>query len=310
MEPLDATDLRRRALEVIREVVDFDAYVWILTDPVTAVGAAPLADVPCLPELPALIRAKYATSVNRWTVLLEQESPVALLGGHAEGSLVWREVQSRYGVRDVASMVFADPTAVGVSSISGAQRRRSPPLTRASSRPHGRLTKALRECQSRTFVEAATPRRADVGPVVLTLQDDLTIESRTAASKDWLDALLPPRPDRLAVPASVYNVAAQLLAVEAGVDTHPAQARTHLADGFWLTLRAARLGAEDFPPTGRAPDRRDHRGDLRGRPARPVRTHVRALRREFELLRRLATGATPGPSPSGCAFPSTPFRTT
>ena len=51
-------------LDVLAEVVDFDAYVWLLTDPVTTVGAAPLADVPGLPlsELPALIRAKYATA--------------------------------------------------------------------------------------------------------------------------------------------------------------------------------------------------------------------------------------------------------
>lgn len=34
---------------------------------------------------------------------------------------------------------------------------------------------------------------------------------------------------------------AQLLAAEAGVDDHPAYARTHLTGGFWLTLRAARL---------------------------------------------------------------------
>ena len=64
-------------LSVLREVIDFDAYVWLLTDPVTAVGVAPLAEVPCLPELPALIRAKYATPVNRWTALRRQRSPAA-----------------------------------------------------------------------------------------------------------------------------------------------------------------------------------------------------------------------------------------
>ena len=55
-------NLRRQVLAILREVIDFDAYVWLLTDPVTTVGAAPLADVPCLPELPALIKAKYATA--------------------------------------------------------------------------------------------------------------------------------------------------------------------------------------------------------------------------------------------------------
>lgn len=43
------------------------------------------------------------------------------------------------------------------------------------------------------------------------------------------------------MPAAAYNVAAQLLALEAGVDTHPAQARVHLGAGTWLTLRADRV---------------------------------------------------------------------
>jgi len=44
------------------------------------------------------------------------------------------------------------------------------------------------------------------------------------------------------IPAAAYNVAAQLLANEAGVDANPPSARVHLADGRWLTLRAARIG--------------------------------------------------------------------
>jgi len=62
----------------------------------------------------------------------------------------------------------------------------------------------------------------------------------------WLDVLLPPGPEGRAIPASVYNVAAQFLAVEAGIDDRPASTRVHLGDGFWLTLRAARLASD--PP--------------------------------------------------------------
>jgi DNA-binding CsgD family transcriptional regulator len=43
------------------------------------------------------------------------------------------------------------------------------------------------------------------------------------------------------VPAGAYNVAAQLLAVEEGVDDHPPLARVHLGHGQWLALRAARI---------------------------------------------------------------------
>jgi DNA-binding CsgD family transcriptional regulator len=250
---LDSTDLRRHALEVLREVVDFDAYVWLLTDPATAVGAAPFADVPCLPELPALIKAKYATPVNRWTDLQQRTSPTALLDDVVDGDLarsrVWREVMSRYGVRDVASTVFAD--RFGCWGFLDLWRdQTSEPFTSADSAfidsVATSLTTALRECHARTFVEAAAAHRRDLGPVVLTLDEDLQITSRTAASQSWLDVLLPPGPEGRAIPASVYNVAAQLLAVEAGIDDRPASTRVHLGDGFWLTLRAARLASD--PP--------------------------------------------------------------
>jgi DNA-binding CsgD family transcriptional regulator len=129
---------------------------------------------------------------------------------------------------------------------------------------------------------------------VLTLADDLRITSRTAASRAWLDVLLPPGPSAQAVPASVYNVAAQLLAVEAGVDDHPASARAHLAGGFWLTLRAARLSSDaaQDAPAGAGPSiavtieeaSAADRLDLFGRA-------FGLTGRERELLGLLATGS-------------------
>lgn len=299
---LDSTDLRRHALEVLREVVDFDAYVWLLTDPVTAVGAAPFADVPCLPELPALIKAKYATPVNRWTDLQQRTSPTALLDEVVDGDLarsrVWREVMSRYGVRDVASTVFAD--RFGCWGFLDLWRdQTSEPFTSADSAfidsVATSLTTALRECHARTFVEAAAPHRRDLGPVVLTLDEDLQITSRTAASQRWLDVLLPPGPAGRAIPASVYNVAAQLLAVEAGIDDRPASTRVHLGDGFWLTLRAARLASDPPESDSLAPGTggivvtieeasATERLDLFARA-------VGLTAREYELLGWLATGS-------------------
>jgi DNA-binding CsgD family transcriptional regulator len=252
-------DLRRGVLAVLREVIDFDAYAWLLTDPVTTVGVAPLAEVPCLTELPALIKAKYATTVNRWTALRGQASPAGLLAESAGGDLarsrVWREVMSRYGIGDVASAVLADRYGcwgfldLWRDDIRGPFGAADAGFLARLAVP---LTSALRHCQARTFVEPATPYRHDTGPVVLTLDDELRITSRTAASQAWLDVLLPPEPDEQAIPATVYNVAAQLLAAEEGIDDHPPYARTHLADGFWLTLRAARLSARQQPPASGA----------------------------------------------------------
>src|SRR5215467_15191394 len=102
----DARTLRLEALAVLRRVVGFDAYVWLLTDPETSVGSAPLADVPCLPELPRLIRLKYLTTVNRWTAMI---TPVASLrqatGGELARSLMWRDMLHRYEIGDIATSV-------------------------------------------------------------------------------------------------------------------------------------------------------------------------------------------------------------
>jgi DNA-binding CsgD family transcriptional regulator len=255
----DSRELRRQALEVLSGQLGFDGYVWMLTDPVTTVGAAPLAHLPGLADmaqLPAIIRAKYATPANRWTMLAAQGSPAALwstvaAGGSAAGgpaaSSAWGEVLRRHGTGDVASVVFADQFGCwGFLDLWRAASRG--PFAAADAGflagLAAPLAGGLRRCQALTFTSPAAPHRGDTGPVALTLGDDLRIMFRTAASRAWLDVLLPPQPDERAVPASVYNVAAQLLAAEAGIDDHPASARTHLAGGFWLTLRAARLAAE------------------------------------------------------------------
>ena len=285
-EPLDAVTLRSRLLDALREAVAFDAYVWLLTDPVTCVGAAPLADVPCLPELPGLIRSKYLTAVNRWTTLSRAASPAGLLHRDSDGRLaqsrVWLDVLSRYGIGDVASIAFADQFGCwGFLDLWRNDDRE--PFQSADAGFLGAITPAittaLRESQARTFVEVSRPHRRDVGPVVLTLSDELRITSRTAASTDWLDQLLPSGPGISSVPASVYNVAAQLLANETGIDDHAAVTRTHLANAFWLTLRAARLATSH-----RA------RGDA---PAGIVVTIEETSAAERLELYSLATGLTP-----------------
>ena len=248
----DAKTLRLRVLDEIRQVVEFDSYAWLLTDPSSAVGCDPLADVPCLSELPTLIRFKYLTDVNRWTVLSVDgpaaRSLVERTGGDLSLSLVWRELLGGYGIADVASIVFAD--RFGCWGFLDLWRGKgADPFDRAEidylSGIAPRLTNALRSRQAMTFSRPAVSQRHDLGPVVLLLDDDLNVISQTVATQEWLDVLVPQGPEQPAIPASVYNAAGQLLAREQGVDAHEAFARVHLAEGFWVTLRAARLGAAD-----------------------------------------------------------------
>ena len=231
-------------LDELRRAVGFDAYAWLLTDPETEVGSAPLADVPCMPELPRLIRLKYLTPVNRWTGL---DVPVARLRAstddHPERSLLWRDMLQSYGVTDVASLVFRNRSGcwgfLDLWRVGGARFTDSDAdcLTAVAKE----VTGALRRCQAGTFVLSA-PAAARVGPVVLMLSSDLDVQAQTPETDDYLQLLVPPGADRQPIPAGAYNVAAQLLSVEAGVDDHAPTARVHLSAGVWLTLRAARIG--------------------------------------------------------------------
>lgn len=236
--------LRQQVLAEIRRVVGFDTHVFVLTDPETSVGVSPLADVPpaMLPELPTLIRLKYLTDVNRWTAMTE---PVATLRDPAR-SLVWRELLDAHGIADVVSCVFRDRFGCwGFLDLWRTGGVFSEPETLYLRGIAGAVTAGLRRAQARTFVAGSSGPA--VGPVVLLLSDGLRVLGQTPQTHEYLRVLVPPAQGGTPIPASAYNVAAQLLAVEAGVDDNPPQARVHLADGRWLSLRAARLESAERP---------------------------------------------------------------
>jgi DNA-binding CsgD family transcriptional regulator len=240
---LDDRRLRVDLLGKLRRAVGFDAYAFLLTDPRTAVGSSPLADVPAplLLALPRLIRTKYLTAANRWTAL--DPGRVALLSAGSDGDPL-RALLAGCGVADVASLVFRDRfgywgfldlwRAAGVFTTADARRMA------AFAEP---ITAVLREAQAATFVARPSPTSRP-GPVVLLLSPDLEVIGQTPQTHEYLHALVPPEQGREPVPASAYNVAAQLLAVESGVDDHEPSARVHLNSGLWLSLRAARIGAD------------------------------------------------------------------
>jgi DNA-binding CsgD family transcriptional regulator len=243
----DARTLRLQLIEVLREAVPFDDYAWLLTDPETAVGCAPLADVRCPPELPTLIRLRYQTELNRWTHLVE--APAASLSAATSGdlfrSLVWRELLDRHGVGDVASVVFRDQFGCwGFLELwrSNTEQAFDVDEIQFLSQLAPAVTTGLRRSQALTFIEPPTAEQRVDGPAVLMLSCTLDVLAQTPETELYLRSLVPPPEGAQPVPSGAYNVAAQLLAVEAGVDTHQPSARVHLSDGVWVTMRAARLG--------------------------------------------------------------------
>ena len=237
-KPTDTRVLRAQVLDRLRRDVAFDWYAWVLTDPATTVGVDPLADLPDLSVLPTVVRLKYLTVANRWTSL----DGAAALGGHAADSPLWREVQDGYGIMDVASVVFTDRFGCWGFLDLWSTRAYDADDVALLGELAPALTRARRRRQARTFsVVPAAPASSIEGPVVLLLGDDLRIVGQTGASQEWLRLLLPPPGAMAPIPACAFNVAAQLLAREHGVDDHEPTARIHLAGGFWVTLRASRV---------------------------------------------------------------------
>ena len=227
-----------------------------MTDPRTTVGVAPLADVPCLHELPRAIALKYLTEVNRWTSLAQGGTSVGLLlrdtGDDPARSPMWRDLQSDYAVVDVASTVFTD--RFGCWGFLDLWRLK--PATAFDEADAAFLSSlaapiatALRTSQSLTFAAPPPGARDGLGPMVLVLDNDLRVQSQTEATAEWLEVLLPASAGVQPIPAAAYNVAAQLLAVEHGIDDNPPSARVHLADGLWVTMRAARLSPNSIAVT-------------------------------------------------------------
>ena len=303
-------------LAALRPAIGFDAHVWLLTDPATTVGHSPHAEVPCLPQLPEAIRLKYLTTVNRWTSLRREPVPVDRLhratGGELSRSPLWRELLQDFGISDCAVRGVRRPARLLGFPGSLADRRRSLRRRRCRSvggrRPDhlpgtsGAPGRRVHRCRppvrrgERTGRDPAGRAVADHQP------DDRGDRLAPHAAADTHRSRSP-------IPAAVYNVAAQLLAVRAGVDdqrTIGAGPRSPVST--WVTLRASRL--ERATPVGRR-----HRGVDRGGPGRTPIGSVRPLLRAqhpgaSNCCRHCSAAApTPATSRSRWRSPTTPSRT-
>ena len=284
----DDRSLRARLLEELGREAAFDYHVWLLTDPATTVGSSPLASVPSSARVPQLIRARYLSPANRWSALDGVSTLRATSDG---GGDPWHAELAIHRIGDVASLAFRDEYGFWAFLDlwrSGARSRfaaEEVDRLRALLDP---ITEGLRRTLAETFARApSTAGRS--GPAVLVLAPQFDVRDQTADAAAHLRTLVPRDDGGPPVPAGAYNVAAQLLAVEAGIDEHPPSARVHLAEGTWVTLRAARVeGAA-------APSERDIAVSIETcspaeRRGLYASTHGLTAR-ETELVDRLALGA-------------------
>jgi DNA-binding CsgD family transcriptional regulator len=244
---LTAKRLREEVVAEVGRVVPFDAYLFMLTDPVTRVGTSPLADVPMLPwpRLPTLIRARYLTTLNRWPELLDAKVASASLltatEGDASRSLLWQEVQRELGVVDLATIPFGDRHGSwGLLELWRNEESFSPAELRYLGSLAPYVVPGLRAALARTFVD--TPDQLlPVGPAVVVLDPDLQVRSQTAGAAAALLRLNPPDEPMTPIPAAAYNVAAALVAAEHGVPVGEPWSRVHLGGSRWVTVKADRM---------------------------------------------------------------------
>ncbi|HEY0518453.1 MAG TPA: hypothetical protein VGC84_03080, partial [Ilumatobacteraceae bacterium] len=209
---LDDRQLRIAILAEIGALVRFDVFVWLVTDPDTCVGSAPVANAPSMDDLPALIRLKYLASVNRWTSM-QPNTPVSLVNatnGDLSRSRMWNEVLRGYGVTDVASITFSDQ--FGCWGFLDLWRRGEQFSVDDMTLLHdiaAPITVALRRSVASSFDLPSTSSGDLRGPAVVLMSDDLELVTQTAETDAYLRALLPTPLDQSPIPAAVYNVAAQ-----------------------------------------------------------------------------------------------------
>ncbi len=217
--------LRERLLETVRSVVPFDAHVFALTDPVTGVGSSPHATVPpeAMAQLCEVIRRRYLEpDLDEWCRWL-----------------------GRFDVTDVVRVTFADRYGAwgwlelwrtGGAPFGSGERAALDAL-------HPVVTTGLRAAAARTFVDPPEDL-APLEPGIVLLDGDLQVRSQTDAAAEALLRLLPPEEPVPPVPAAAYNVGAALLAREQADRPWESSARVHLGANRWVSVRAARLGAD------------------------------------------------------------------
>lgn len=244
-EQLPAKALQVRILDLLRPHVPYDGHVFALTDPATQVGTSPHADVPMLPweRLPETIRLRYLTTLNRVDTLAGKKAASLRLSAEGpEGSPLWQQVLREVGVEDTATVAFADRYGtwgfLELWRTGAAFTQQELEVLTAVADP---VAAGVRAAVARTFVGPSEQLQA-VGPAVILLRGDLTVEQQTEGAGTALLQLLPPDEPRAPIPAAAYNIGAALIAQEHGVGIGEPWSRVYLGGSRWVTVKASRLG--------------------------------------------------------------------
>jgi|GEM_PF-3261920 len=250
----DLVDLQRRIIGQLRTLIPFDWYGWVTTDPATTVGALSLGELPEGVDLAESTRLRYLTPVTRWTAIPQGEARrlMASTGDHPEASAQWRDLLSRFHVRDQLSIVFADNRGTwgflelfrqGIDFTAAEQA-----LAASFS---AQVVAMIRRIHGESFRFGVTTPHVypevshNENATYLRYSSSLEYLGASGGHERWMQVAAPGEAGRALVADAGMHAAAQLLARDARVDNHPASTRVHVGDGEWAELEATWAGESD-----------------------------------------------------------------
>jgi DNA-binding CsgD family transcriptional regulator len=226
-------------------VIGFDRWCWPLADPKTLLPLAGAGEHDYGPSVPRVLELEYSS--DRFAakdVLARRANSVGSLSTETGGDLArsgrWDEVMRPVGIGDIAAAACRD--ALGCWGWIEAYRDRGdPPFDEDDLELLASAGSSLGAALRRGFTAAAHGSvHEPMAPGVIVLNPDLSVVSRTAGARAWIDVL--PAAGLFAawgiLPAIVYPVATR---AHGGGAVAGAHALERAVDGRWVTIEAASL---------------------------------------------------------------------
>lgn len=249
---LTASEVFRRADELLRPVLEFDAVCWHTADPATGLVNSVQSEDLALDEFEHAVRLEvWADDVATFPKIrrsgVHAETLSRATRGRIEESVRFREQVAPAGFGDELRAVF--DAAGGMWGCAAFLRApdRGPYLERhreLADIAARHLGHALRACH----VPAGAPVEADPGPAVLVLDRRNRLQARSGPAEELLARLADPTPSSLTVPTSVAMAAEHARRTAHGLAVPQLPVRVRTRDERWYLLHGAALrggGAED-----------------------------------------------------------------
>lgn len=246
---MGTTQLRRAAVEVLRQALPVDGWSWATADPTTGVAVSALAEHPLDAEIPELLaveddEAELNTRLGLASSAMPASALSAATGGDLYRSVRWREYLAPHDIGDELRIVFADSGGCWgyLDLYTSGHTRYNEEHVRLGLIAARSLTDPLRHSADIADSDAHASRStedsyaglATAEPGVIVLDDRLEPLGMTGPATAWLSSLPGHAPD--ALPCSVLATATR-----ARNSTETISGRLRNLDGLWTTVRAAPL---------------------------------------------------------------------